>query len=205
MPVEKEILTIGLQRGDEIAYKNLYETYYRDLVRYCHTLTNDLPWAEDIVQNILIKIWQNRGKIEITTSLKSYLYRAVFNEFVKETGKVRQKEKMLLELKQEALNNMVELDAEVMKEKIKLLEAAIDKLPEKRKKVFLLSKKQGYKYKEIATELNLSEKTVEKHISRAMKQIRDTMYYDSPKIFLMVYKKLISSTRLFNKTLIQYF
>ncbi|MEX0314613.1 MAG: RNA polymerase sigma factor [Allomuricauda sp.] len=200
MPVEKEILTIGLRKGDETAYKNLYKAYYESLVRYCHTLTNDLQRAEDVVQNVLIKIWLNRDKIEITTSLKSYLYRAVFNEFVKDRGKLKQQEKMLLELKREALDDMVELDGEVLKEKLKLLENAIDQLPKKRKKVFLLNKREGYKYKEIAEELNLSEKTVEKHISRAIKQIRDIMYYNSPKIFVLFFKNLIRYQRLFGKT-----
>ncbi|WP_420603106.1 RNA polymerase sigma factor [Flagellimonas sp.] len=189
LPIEKEILTVGLKRGDERAYKNLYELYYKNLVRYCYTLTNDIPRAEDIVQNVLIKIWQNRNKIEITVSLKSYLYRAVFNEFVKDAGKVKQKEKLLLELKQEVLDYMVDMDREIMEEKMKLLQTAIDQLPQKRKKVFLLSKKEGYKYKEIAAELDLSEKAVEKHISRALKQIKKIVYYDSPKIFLLFLKK----------------
>ncbi|WP_168796355.1 RNA polymerase sigma factor [Flagellimonas onchidii] len=190
MPIEKEILTIGLQRGDEIAYKNLYDLHYENLVQYCHTLTHDLHQAEDIVQNVLLKIWVKRDKIEITSSLKSYLYRATFNEFVKEKGKLKQKEKMLLELKQEILDHMVDLDADILKEKVKLLEAAIDQLPEKRKRVFLLNKKEGYKYKEIAEELNLSEKTVEKHISRALKQLRETIYHNSPKFFVLLFKNL---------------
>ncbi|WP_165769910.1 RNA polymerase sigma factor [Flagellimonas pacifica] len=189
MPIEKEILTVGLKRGDERAYKNLYELYYKSLVQYCYALTGDVHRAEDIVQNVLIKIWQTRDKIEITTSLKSYLYRAVFNEFVKDAGIIKKKEKLLLELKQEVLGQVVDMDREIIEKKIKLLEEAIDQLPKKRKRVFLLSKKEGYKYKEIATELGLSEKTVEKHISRAIKQIKKIVYHDSPKIFLLFLKK----------------
>ncbi|WP_422351104.1 RNA polymerase sigma factor [Flagellimonas sp.] len=201
LPLEKELLTIGLRRGDETAYKNLYKTYYESLVWYCHTLTNDLQRAEDVVQNVLIKIWLNRDKIEITTSLKSYLYRAVFNEFVKERDKLKLHDKMLMELKREALDYMVELDGEILKEKLKLLENAIDQLPKKRKKVFLLNKREGYKYREIAEELNLSEKTVEKHISRSMKQIRDIMCYSPPKIFVLFFEKILQYRRHLSATM----
>ncbi len=201
MPIEKEILTIGLQRGDEIAYKNLYDLHYENLVRYCHTLTNNLQRSEDVVQNVLIKIWLNRDKIKITTSLKSYLYKAVFNEFIKEKGKLKQREKMLLELKREALDEIVELDGEVLNEKLRLLDNAIDQLPKKRKKVFLLNKREGYKYREIAEELNLSEKTVEKHISRAIKQLRETMNHNSPKFFVLFFKNLFKNRKLFSKTM----
>ena len=190
--INNHILLKELQKGNEKAYAHLYEVYYENLIQYCFNLTNDLPQAKDIVQNVLVKMWHNRKNIDISTSLKSYLYRAVFNEFATEYNKGKQRGKMLLQIKREVLDNIVEMDNELMEEKIKLLDAAIEKLPEKCRKVFLLSKKQGYRYKEIATHLNISEKTVEKHISRAIHRIKQTLYTNTTQIFLLIFKKILA-------------
>ncbi len=180
-----------LRNGEENAYAALYEVYYESLVQYCHTLTKDLAPAEDIVQNVFVKIWSNRKNLVITTSLKSYLYRSVFNDFSKEHHRKKRKEKALLEFKAQVLNQMVEMDRELLEKKIRLLDAAIEQLPKKCKRVFLLSKKQGYKYREIATQLDISEKAVEKHISRAIKRLKE-VFEETPHIFMVLVQKLFS-------------
>ncbi len=185
---KNEISVEDLQNGKEEAYAILYDMYYENLVRYCFNLTNDLALAEDIVQNLLVKIWVNRINLNINISLKGYLYRGVYNEFVKEYNKGKRREKALLEIKYEVLDHMLDIDHEQVNKKMKLLEEAIEKLPKKCKKVFLLSKKQGYKYKEIASQLNISEKAVEKHISRAIKRLKQTLSHSSH-IFMIFFSR----------------
>ena len=185
-----KILVKELQKGDEKAYAYLYDVYYENLIHYCFNLTSNLPQAKDIVQNVLVKMWHNRKNIHISTSLKSYLYRAVFNEFATEYDKAKKRGKMLLQIKREVLDNIVERDYELMEEKLALLEAAIEELPAKCRKVFLLSKRQGYRYKEIATQLDISEKTVEKHISRAIGRIKQTLYANAAQLFFLLLKKI---------------
>ncbi len=190
--LEKSKISVEeLRNGEENAYAALYEVYYESLVRYCHNLTQDLALAEDIVQNVFVKIWSNRKNLVITTSLKSYLYRSVFNDFSKEYHRKKRKEKALLEFKAQVLNQMVEMDRELLEKKIRLLDAAIEQLPKKCKRVFLLSKKQGYKYREIATQLDISEKAVEKHISRAIKRLKE-VFEETPHIFMVLVQKLFS-------------
>ncbi len=188
---KSKILVEELRNGEENAYAMLYEVFYESLVQYCHTLTQDLALAEDIVQNVFIKIWSNRKNLVITTSLKSYLYRSVFNDFAKEHHRRKRKEKALLEFKAHVLHQMVEMDRELLEKKIRLLDVAIEQLPKKCKKVFLLSKKQGYKYREIATQLDISEKAVEKHISRAIKRVKE-IFEETPHIFMVFVQKLFA-------------
>tara|TARA_R110000868_G_scaffold1647_4_gene13283 strand:- start:938 stop:1513 length:576 start_codon:yes stop_codon:yes gene_type:complete len=170
---DKDILLLdSLKNGNERAYKNLYDIYYSGLVVYCYNLTNDQDRAEDIVQQTLVKIWIKRETLNIKSSLKNYLYRAVYNTFLKEYRKLKKEELALLEIKNTVLIDFVEKDESVLEERMKLLETAIDQLPKKNREVFLLSKKSGYKHKEIASQLDISEKAVEKHISRATQSIK---------------------------------
>lgn len=193
---ENGILIKELKKGNEAAYKQLYDMYYRSLVIYCFKLTNKLPLAEDIVQNTFIKIWTNREKITINSSLKSYLFRAVYNGFASEYNKKQREDKTLIQLKNEALNELIELDNEALEKKIKLLDAAIEKLPKKCKNVFLLNKKQGYSHKEIASQLDISEKTVEKHISRAIFRIKKMLSSKMTLINLLLFRKVFSNKSL---------
>lgn len=179
------LLLDGLKKGDERAYKNLYEIYHTDLVVYCYNLTKDQNRAEDIVQQTLVKIWIKRDTLNIQSSLKNYLYRSVYNTFLKEYRKLKKEEVALSELKNSVLLDIVERDETVLKERMKLLESAIDQLPKKNKEVFLLSKKSGYKHKEIAAQLDISEKAVEKHISRATQAIKKWLNDKKNSLLLM--------------------
>ena len=162
----------SLKKGDDKAYKNLYDMYHASLVVYCYNLTKDQDRAQDIVQQTLVKIWIKRDTLNIRTSLKSYLYRSVYNTFLKEYRKIKKEEVALEDIKNNAIMEFVEKDESLLEERMKLLESAIEQLPKKNKEVFLLSKKAGYKHKEIAAQLDISEKAVEKHISRATQSIK---------------------------------
>lgn len=175
----------SLKKGDERAYKNLYDIYYIGLVVYCYNLTKDQDRAEDIVQQTLVKIWIKKDTLDIRSSLKSYLYRSVYNTFIKEYQKLKKEEFALADIKNSILMDFVERDESVMEERIKLLEMAISQLPKKNREVFLLSKKSGYKHKEIASQLDISEKAVEKHISRATQAIKNWLKHKKNSLVLL--------------------
>ncbi len=189
---EDKILIKELKNGNEGAYKYLYDVHYKNLVVYCLKLTNKLPLAKDIVQDTLINMWVNRETITINSSLKNYLYRSVFNAFASEYRKNRKEEIALLEVKNEILNNVIDLDDELLKKKMKLLEMAIEKLPKKCKEVFLLNKKQGYRYKEIAAHLGISEKAVEKHISRAIGRLKKSLHSKRYFVCMLLFGKIFT-------------
>ncbi|MEH6679442.1 MAG: RNA polymerase sigma-70 factor [Sediminicola sp.] len=186
--MEEKFLVEGLIQGNEKAYRYLYDKFYENLVVYCSNLTNNQAMAEDIVQNVLVKLWTNRSGLTIHSSVKSYLYRSVFNAFATEYKKGKKMEESLIRLKGELLERQIELDEGILDEKIKILEKAIGELPKKCRTIFLLSKKQGYKYKEIALLMNISEKAVEKHISRAIHRLKKSCSFHLVLFFSFLFR-----------------
>lgn len=158
--------------GDIKAYETIYRIFYDGLCRYLSNFCNDKSTVEDIVQDVLIKLWTNKAEIEIHTSLKSYLYKAVYFSFL---DNYRKNKRISENLEQIRYNLVNELESEAIEndeKQVKILHTAIEKLPSRCKEIFLLNKYEGYRYKEIAEHLNLSIKTVENQIGRAFSIIR---------------------------------
>ena len=120
----------------------------------------------------MLNIWNNKDTIEIKSSLKSYLYRSCYNEFIDDYKK-RQKELDYIEsIKFQALDFFVEEDSDNINKKVKLIYTAIEELPPKCKEVFKLHKIKGLKYREVAELLGISIKTVEVHMGKALRKIK---------------------------------
>ena len=160
----------GIKEGSQSSYKSLYEKYFKPLCHFVQAYTNNQSKAEDIVQQVMLKIWENRDKITISTSFKSYLYRSCYNEFIN-AYKRGKKTSSLDDIVIEAYEELDE-DEQEFEQKISLVRLEIEKLPKKCKEVFVLCKLKGYKYREAAEELQISEKTVEAQISNAMKKLK---------------------------------
>jgi RNA polymerase sigma-70 factor (ECF subfamily) len=161
-----------LKKGSEQAYKHLYTLYYSELCNYAAILCGSEEIAKDIVQHTLVKIWKKRRFLNINSSLKAYLLKAVYNYFVDTQRKKKKEDTMLQRLKQEALLEYIETSSEEIEHMYSLIAQEIDRLPKKCKNIFVLAKKEGLKYKEIAKKLNISIKTVERQMSIALKKIR---------------------------------
>ena len=160
--------------GDSKAYDILVNFYYQKLCGYAQSLCHDHALAEDIVQNVFVTIWTNRKNINPKLSIKSYLYKSVYNEFVNQYRK--NKPVIYLEKKYfEAIDLVVEIEQEELDGLIKLMNAEIDKLPAKCKEIFLMNKKEGLTHTEISEYLNISLKTVEGHITRAFKILTEKL------------------------------
>tara|TARA_R110002050_G_scaffold125909_1_gene246312 strand:+ start:17129 stop:17728 length:600 start_codon:yes stop_codon:yes gene_type:complete len=163
----------SLKRGDSKGYQFLVTSYHQKLCVYATSLTNDADLAEDVVQNVFISIWKNRNKLKEEFVIKSYLYRSVYNEFIDQYRK--KKDVFTLEKKYiDALTYIAEKEDEESLEKlINVVKKEIEKLPPKCKQTFLLSKEDGLTNIEIAEYLNVSVKSVEAHITKAFKLIRE--------------------------------
>lgn len=173
--MDKETLSLvcELVEGNEKAYLSLIDLYYRKLFVYALGLTNEQALAEDIVQNVFMKLWENREKIAIKESLKSFLYKAVYNDFINNYKK-KQSSMMLDKLYLETIDELVEEQPSYyLENKIAWMKREIEKLPNKCKQVFLLSKEEGLTNAEIAAYLQLSIKSVEAHITNAYSILRE--------------------------------
>lgn len=165
----------SLKSGDNKAYKFLLENYHKKLFTYALSLTNDHDLSEDIVQNTFINLWKNRANLKESFTVRNYLYRTVYNEFIDQYRK--QKKVTTLEKKYiDALTYVLENESDSnLSKAIALVKKEIEKLPPKCKKTFLLSKQEGLTNIEIAEYLNVSIKSVEAHITKAFRILRSKL------------------------------
>ncbi len=160
----------ALKKGNKSLFEDLYREYYVPLCYFCIKYVDSLEDAEEIVQDVFLRLWEKREEIEINTSLKSYLHKSVANSalnFIKKQ-KLSNKFKKDKELDSgvsfdDGLKNMEDEELQ------KVLKAAILELPEKRREIFELSRFEDMKYNKIAEHLSISVKTVENQMSQALK------------------------------------
>jgi RNA polymerase sigma-70 factor (family 1) len=163
----------SIRSGDEQVFEKLFKDQYPILCGYARNYLDDVDQAEEIVQEMFFNFWQKKEKISINTSLEAYLFRSVRNSclnYLKHL-KIREEHRMatndeIRKKEQEVHDNVVVLE---LQERI---ENVVDQLPPERKKIFKMSRYEELKYKEIAEKLNLSIKTVETQMSKALKYLR---------------------------------
>lgn len=178
----------ALKNGESKAYHFLVDSYHHQLCVYAHSLTNEHNLSEDIVQNIFVYLWKNRAQLRDDFSVKNYLYRSVYNEFIDQY----RKKKTVLSLEKkyiEALNDVVETEEEEnsLEKLITLVKQEIENLPPKCKRTFLLSKREGLTNVEIAEYLNVSIKSVEAHITKAFSILRKTIGNNTKGILFLLF------------------
>jgi len=165
--------------------EKLFNEYYAAVLLYSITIVKNKDDAEDIVQQAFVSLWQKMGSIGIHTSARAYLYKAVYNsslDFLKH-------EKVKKRYENETIKSGIEMlhsNGSEEKELHKKLEYAINELPEQCGKIFRMSRFDGLKYREIAAELNISEKTVENQMGKALKILRAALKDYLPLILLLL-------------------
>jgi RNA polymerase sigma-70 factor (ECF subfamily) len=168
-------LILCLKKGDANAYAYLVDTYNHKLCLYANSLLNDISLSEDIVQNVFIKVWERRNNLNSDYSIKSYLYKCVYNLCVNEYKKNKSVTALEMKYIEELESVIEEKDEEAFEKLIQLVKEAIQELPPKCKQVFLLSKKEGLTNIEISEYLNISKNTIERHINIAFSRIRENV------------------------------
>lgn len=172
---EQEIIS-AVNTGDVKTFEMVFRTHYNSLCNYAYTFLSDHDEAEEIVQSTFIIFWEKRSDININHSLKAYLYRAVRNTCLNKLKheKVKQKhEKHVLTFS----NSGEESTAQsVMKNELEQkIAEALTRLPEQCRLVFSLSRFEDLKYQEIAEQLSISIKTVENHMGKALRMMREQL------------------------------
>jgi len=169
-------ILVGLRNGDEQVFEGIFRTYYERLCNYANTILNDMDEAEEMVQGAFLTVWEKHETIEIHTSVKSYLYRAVHNSCLNRVKhyKVRKVHGEEFKNRSDILLDDVSQDL-IGTELDSLVAHAIDSLPQQCKQVFKLSRFESLTYAEIAEQLNISVKTVENHMAKALKTLREKL------------------------------
>lgn len=176
-----------LNNGNEGAFEVIYKRYWHKLLAIAGRRLNDIENAEEVVQNIFLNLWKRRKTFVLTVSFENYFAVAVKFEVINQLAKQVREAKRNTEFAQ-SLNDSNEIlltyDLELLR---KQLEENINTLPDKCQLVFRMSRQADYTNKKIAQELNLSEKTVEKHITTALKVLRKRFGQHLPILFLFFY------------------
>jgi RNA polymerase sigma-70 factor, ECF subfamily len=186
----------GLIIGDEATYIYLFREYYVSLCSYSRKYVGRKDIAEEIVSDTFMKIWEARDKIKINSSVKAYLFHAVFNNSIYYLRKLRNENKLVTFFRDPTFDNIGfaeiadEIDeSSIMIDNITLkLEEVINQLPTQQQKVFRLKRFEGKKLKEIAEVMGLSVKTVEMHLSKASINLKEKLkdYIPSFLLFLLL-------------------
>lgn len=158
---------------DMKSFETIFREYYQMLCSYAYRFVNDTDTAEEIVQELFYKLWEKRAELQVTSSLKSYLFSAVHNRCLKfiEHRNVETKYRNYyllhgseIDSEQQNSSNVRELQG--------IIERTLDSLPERCSKIFRLNRFEGLKYNEIAVKLSISVKTVEANMGKALKLLR---------------------------------
>lgn len=158
---------------DSQKLESLFHLHYDELCRYAHTIVKDQFEAEDVVQGLFIKLWEKRKSLDVLNNTRAYLYRSTHNESLNAVKKLNRRTIGVddQELKLSETNDASSiLIGEELQERI---DVALETLPEKCQEVFRLSRFEQLSYKEIAEQLSISVKTVENHMGKALRLMRE--------------------------------
>lgn len=175
MTGENEIVE-KIRKGDKKQFEHLFRSTYVSLVRYARTLIRDHDSAEEIVQDLFFRIWKDRDRINIKTSLNGYLFTSVYNKCIHHLEHLRVIDRHAAEIgrsPQEVSGPVSEaMDLLELQEKVA---AVLEHLPERCGKIFCMNRFEGMKYSEIAMRLAISVKTVEADMGRALKEFKKVL------------------------------
>lgn len=169
-----------LQRGDTGAYKELYHIYAQQLYRFVLRTAKSPQLAEDVMHDVFVKVWENRGKLDPNQSFRAWLFTVARNHLLNLIKRSAHETSIVEEMMKHshpAQNNTQE--KLLYDESSHLLHEAITQLPEKRKQIFELCHLQGLTYQETADKLGITSSTVNSQMVKARKFIRDYLHKEN--------------------------
>lgn len=191
--LEKRLLK-ELKYGSKKAFEYVFKTYYDPLCRYAEEILKDPDQSEDIVETLFVIIWEDRKKININNSLRSYLYRSTYNACLNVIRKRKYESKYRdffihhthFSKAHDYGSLSYPLSGIIEKEMLGEIEKAINKLPPQSKKIFLMSRVDNLSLKEIADKLGISVNTVKWHRMITLKKLNDALKNIIISIMIMV-------------------
>ncbi|MBD0836079.1 RNA polymerase sigma factor [Aestuariibaculum suncheonense] len=165
----------AIKEGDKKVFEKLYSEYFPKLFLFLRAYTNDDTMAEDVVQDVFIKIWNKRKQLSVKTSLNSYLYKIAYTTLMDKHRHLKKDNNMLSSYYYTALILSAEKGKNLRDQQLTNLDKCINELPDRCREVFYENKIKGRKYAEVATTFEITIKTVEAHVAKAFKILRDCM------------------------------
>ena len=163
---------------DMSLFGQLFNTYLQALTTYAYRFVNDWQAAEDITQDVFMALWVKKEEIDFDEPIKPYLYRAIYNRSINYLNSALMQKRIegadtIDELINHEILSYNQHDTLLLKEITNEIDSFVETLPPQCRKVYKMSREENLRNKEIAARLEISEKAVEKHISKALSEIRN--------------------------------
>ena len=179
-----------VRSGDTDAFSFLFKKYYESLYQFAGRYVRDPQTAENIVQDVFVKIWSNRERLNIQSNVKSYLYRAVTNHALNLLKRERRMTGTKEEFDYRDISIKTPEEELIDREMVAAVHRAIDKLPTQSRRIYLMHRYDDLKYSEIAEILGISINTVKTQMRRALKALHKKLSYLLLSILLLILKRL---------------
>ena len=172
----EQLLLSRLKNGEEQAFRQLFDIYYRRLVAFANKMLTDLDLSRSVVQDVFVMFYEKRNEIDIHTSLQSHLFQTVRNRCLNIIKRDKMKQKHHIQIFENNPDFEQPFENMEYNELENCISKTVEELPEQCKKIFTMSRFEGISNQNIADELNLSKRTVETQISKALKRIRTELH-----------------------------
>jgi RNA polymerase sigma-70 factor (family 1) len=177
-------LIIRVVQGDEIAFGELFRQYKNKLYSFIFHLSGNATIAEDVLQDVFLKIWRDRGQLTGIDNFNAYLYRMAQNTAINVLRRQSREALLLNEVQRLAPEGVQGDELLAAKEVRTALQQAINNLPTQQRKVYQLGHEQGLTYEQIAGSLGISTSTVRNHMVQALKAIREYIALHFPPLLI---------------------
>ena len=189
MEFQDEQIALRLSKRDEAAFEQVFKTHYKNLHAYAFTILKDEDEAEEMVQQVFFKLWERSEYLSFSGSIAAYLYRAVHNESLNFIKHQKVKAGHQLHVAYSMKNKSEQAQSKMIRKELESkFREALNELPEQCRTVFQLSRFEDMKYKEIADKLDISVKTVENHMGKALKILRTKLVDFLPLLLILLSK-----------------
>ncbi|MGJ1284414.1 RNA polymerase sigma factor [Sphingobacterium spiritivorum] len=183
---ERELLH-SISLGDRRAFALLFDSYFQMLGSFVYKITESLEDTEEIVQDVFIKIWLRRSSLNEIKSFKQYLFTMCKHQSLNHLRKTANKAILFQQVEDIYLENVLDTNEDNYIEQLRaLVDKAVDQLSPQQKNIFVLSKIERLKYKEISERLNITPETVKKHMYYASKAIRDYVQNHMDEVIIVI-------------------
>jgi RNA polymerase sigma-70 factor (family 1) len=163
----------ALKNGNALAFDELFRIYGKRLYHFSLGYLKSKTDAEEVVQEVFMKIWHNRSSLDPELSFNAYLFKIAYRHIAERFRKINQEKKYLHDIASETLVFTADMDERTNYQSLlELVERLIQKLPERQKEVIIHRRIEGLSVADIALRLDISPKTVEHHITEALKNIK---------------------------------
>jgi len=175
MQPDKKIIK-RFKEGDAEAFDAIYHNYSKKMFHFALGLVKDEDISKDLVQEVFVNLWEKRGQVDLNLNFDNYIFTIAYNSVRKYFRKKSIETKVIDHLVKNSPEIIESVDGTVIyNELLELASKTIENLPPKRKIVYKLSRQEGMKIKEIASKLNISTRTAENHLAKALKYLKEEL------------------------------